>query len=97
MSEAWLIDTIQKQEVQPVEAYDVVSDLAPEGRGYHGIRWIPVKRSLNRLMRSLKMYGKRGVHKDSKLQEEGSVIFEKDGILYNCALSGCDMERDLNE
>lgn len=40
------------------------------------------------------MYGKRG---DSKLQEEGGVIFEKDGILYNCALSGCDMERDLNE
>lgn len=33
VSEAWLIDTIQKQEVQPVEAYDVVSDLAPEGRG----------------------------------------------------------------
>lgn len=43
------------------------------------------------------MYGKRGVHKDSKLQEEGGVIFEKDGILYNYALSGCDMERDLNE
>lgn len=33
VSEAWLIDSIQKQEAQPFDAYDVVSDLAPEGRG----------------------------------------------------------------
>lgn len=33
MSEAWLIDSIEKQEAQPLEAYDVVSDLSVEGKG----------------------------------------------------------------
>lgn len=27
VSEAWLVDSIQKKEAQPLEAYDVVSDL----------------------------------------------------------------------
>lgn len=45
----------------------------------------------------VKVYGKRGVHKDSKLQEEGGQIFEKDGILYNCAFSLCDLGREVNE
>lgn len=31
--EAWLVDSIEKQEAQPLEAYDMVTDLAPEGRG----------------------------------------------------------------
>lgn len=43
------------------------------------------------------MYGKRGVHKDTKLQDEGGKILEKDGLLYNCALSVCDQGRGLNE
>lgn len=45
----------------------------------------------------LKMFGKRGVHKDSKLQQQGGKIFEKDGILFNCALSVSDKGRGLNE
>jgi poly [ADP-ribose] polymerase len=28
-----LIDSIDKQEPQPLEAYDIVSDLGPDGRG----------------------------------------------------------------
>ncbi|KAJ4900380.1 BRCT domain protein [Raphanus sativus] len=32
VSEAWLIDSIEKQEAQPLEAYDVVSDLSVEGK-----------------------------------------------------------------
>lgn len=33
MREAWLLESIEKQELQPLEAYDVVSDLAVEGKG----------------------------------------------------------------
>lgn len=33
MSEAWLIDSVEKQEAQPLEAYDVVTDLSVEGKG----------------------------------------------------------------
>lgn len=43
------------------------------------------------------MFGKRGVHKDSKLQERGGKIFEKDGILFNCVLSISDRGKGLNE
>ncbi|RWV99595.1 hypothetical protein BHE74_00022981 [Ensete ventricosum] len=45
----------------------------------------------------LKLYGKRGVYKDSMLQEQGGFIFGKDGILYNCAFSLCDQGRGINE
>lgn len=37
------------------------------------------------------------MHIDSKLQDEGGKILEKDGILYNCALTVCDQGRNLNE
>lgn len=43
------------------------------------------------------MYGKRGVHKDSRLQERGGYILEKDGLIYNCALTRCDIGWDINE
>ena len=33
VSEAWLLDSIEKQEAQPLEAYDIVSDLAVDGKG----------------------------------------------------------------
>lgn len=33
VSEAWLIDSIKKQEAQPLEAYDLVTDLAPDSEG----------------------------------------------------------------
>lgn len=31
--EAWLNDSIEKEEPQPLDAYDVVSDLAVDGKG----------------------------------------------------------------
>lgn len=37
------------------------------------------------------------MHKDIKLQDEGGKILEKDGLLYNCALSVCDQGRGINE
>lgn len=33
VTEAWLLDCIKKQEALPLDAYDVVSDLAVEGKG----------------------------------------------------------------
>lgn len=54
VSEAWLIDTIQKQEVQPVEAYDVVSDLAPEGRGLPWDKMDPSEEVIESLNAELK-------------------------------------------
>ncbi|KAK1374314.1 hypothetical protein POM88_030507 [Heracleum sosnowskyi] len=39
---------------------------------------------LGLLQFGIKIFGKRGVHKDTKLEELGGKIFEKDGILYNC-------------
>ncbi|CAN6692143.1 unnamed protein product [Malus baccata var. baccata] len=82
VSEAWLKDSIEKQEPQPLEAYDIVSDLAPDGRGVPWDKMDPSKEALESLSTELKMYGKRSVHKDSKLQEQGGKIFEKDGIFY---------------
>jgi len=31
--EAWLVDSIEKQEPQPLEAYDLASDLSVYGKG----------------------------------------------------------------
>ncbi|KAM1415053.1 hypothetical protein ACFX2I_006754 [Malus domestica] len=95
VSEAWLKDSIEKQEPQPLEAYDIVSDLAPDGRGVPWDKMDPSKEALESLSTELKMYGKRRVHKDSKLQEQGGKIFEKE--LYNCAFSRCDIGRKLND
>ncbi|KAB2606499.1 poly [ADP-ribose] polymerase 3 [Pyrus ussuriensis x Pyrus communis] len=109
VSEAWPNYSIEKQEPQPLKAYDIVSDLAPDGRGVPWNKMDPSEEALESLstkyrifpsrisIRSLKMYGKRSVHKDSKLQERGGKIFEKDGILYNCAFSHCDLGRKLND
>lgn len=33
MREAWLVDSIEKREVQPLDDYDIVSDLTVAGRG----------------------------------------------------------------
>ncbi|KAJ8749917.1 hypothetical protein K2173_013832 [Erythroxylum novogranatense] len=78
--EAWLLDSFEKQEPQPLEAYDCVSDLAdPSDEAFELIS------------------AERGVHRDTKLQERGGQIFERDGILYNCAFALCDMGRGQNE
>lgn len=37
------------------------------------------------------------MHKDTKLQDVGGQILEKDGILYNCALALSDRGRGVNE
>lgn len=49
------------------------------------------------LLFQLKIFGKRGVHKDTKLQDVGGQILEKDGILYNCAFALSDKGPGLNE
>ncbi|KAG1369671.1 Poly [ADP-ribose] polymerase 3 [Cocos nucifera] len=95
--EAWLIDSIQKKAAQPLDAYEAFSDLAPEGRGIPWDKQEPSEEALESLTAELKLYGERGVYMDSRLQEQGGYIFEKDGILYNCAFSICDMGGELNE
>jgi hypothetical protein len=45
----------------------------------------------------LKLVGKRGVYKDTELEEQGGTIFESKGIIYNCAFSLCDMVAGINE
>ncbi|KAL1361409.1 hypothetical protein HN51_009800 [Arachis hypogaea] len=92
VKEAWLWDTIEKQEPQPLDAYDLVTHLsAVAGDKHH-----PGDDPIESLASQLKLYGKRGVYKDTKLQEQGGYIFDKDGILYNCAFSLCDHARQLN-
>ncbi|KAL1188616.1 Protein ADP-ribosyltransferase PARP3 [Cardamine amara subsp. amara] len=97
VSEAWLIDSIEKQEAQPLEAYDVVSDLSVEGKGIQWDKQDTSEEAIESLSAELKMYGKRGVYKDTKLQEQGGKILEKDGLLYNCAFSICDLGKGRNE
>ncbi|KAG6763064.1 hypothetical protein POTOM_033596 [Populus tomentosa] len=95
--EDWLLDSIEKQEPQPMEAYDVVSDPSVKGKGIPWNKQDPSEEALESISAELKLYGKRGVYKDTKMQERGGQIFEKDGILYNCAFSLCDLGRGLNE
>ncbi|KDP37595.1 hypothetical protein JCGZ_07941 [Jatropha curcas] len=95
--EEWLLESIEKQEPLPLEAYDIVSDLAVEGRGIPWDKQEQSEEALESISAELKVYGKRGVHKDAKLHDRGAQIFERDGILYNCAFSLCDMGREINE
>ncbi|KAI4334250.1 hypothetical protein L6164_018962 [Bauhinia variegata] len=95
--ETWLTDSIEKQEPQPLEAYDLVSDLSVAGKGIPWDKQDPGEEAIESLSAELKLYGKRGVYKDTKLQEQGGQIFEKDGILYNCAFSLCDQGRGVND
>ncbi|KAK1354600.1 Poly [ADP-ribose] polymerase [Heracleum sosnowskyi] len=97
VTEAWLLDSIEKQEALPLDAYDVASDLAVEGRGIPWSKQDPENEALESLAAEVKIYGKRGVYKESKLEELGGKIFQKDGILYNCVFSLSDKGRELNE
>ncbi|XP_038681115.1 protein ADP-ribosyltransferase PARP3 isoform X1 [Tripterygium wilfordii] len=96
-SEAWLYDSIEKQEAQPLEAYEVLADLIVSGQGIPWDKMDPSEEAIESLSAELKLFGKQGVHKDTKLQEQGGQIFEKDGILYNCAFTVCDRGRGLND
>lgn len=49
------------------------------------------------LLLQVKLVGKRGVYKDTELEEEGGKIFENKDIIYNCAFSMCDMVAGINE
>ncbi|KAA8550170.1 hypothetical protein F0562_001854 [Nyssa sinensis] len=95
--EAWLEDSIEKREAQPLDAYDALSDLTTYGRGIPWDTQDPSEEAIESLSAEVKVYGKRGVHKDTELQEKGGKIFEKDGILYNCAFSVCDQGRGVND
>nr|DAD28810.1 TPA_asm: hypothetical protein HUJ06_030278 [Nelumbo nucifera] len=94
--EAWLTDSIKKQEAQPLEVYDVVTDLSVDGKGIPWDKQDPSEESIESLSAEPKIYGKRSVYKDSLLQDQGGKIFEKDGIIFNCAFSICDQGRGLN-
>ncbi|XP_051113230.1 protein ADP-ribosyltransferase PARP3 isoform X2 [Andrographis paniculata] len=88
--EAWLSDSIERKQSQPLDSYDVATDLAVAGRGIPLYRQDAGEEALATIAAELKMYGKRSVHKDTKLQDHGGRILEKDGILYNCAFAACD-------
>lgn len=95
--EAWLFDSIEKKEAQSLDAYDVVSDLSVAGRGIPLDEQDSTVEALETISAELKVYGKRGVHKDTKLQDVDGKILEKDGILYNCAFTQCNQPRGVND
>ncbi|XP_044952471.1 protein ADP-ribosyltransferase PARP3-like [Hordeum vulgare subsp. vulgare] len=97
VSENWIVDSIQKKEAQPLAAYDIVSDVVTEGRGLPLDKLDPSEEAIETLAAELKLAGKRSVHKDSKLGKDGGCIFEKDGIIYNCACSICDLGSETNQ
>ncbi|XP_044947388.1 protein ADP-ribosyltransferase PARP3-like [Hordeum vulgare subsp. vulgare] len=97
VSENWIVDSIQKKEAQPLTAYDIVSDVVPEGRGLPLDKLDPSEEAIETLAVELKLAGKRSVHKDSKMGKDGRCIFEKDDIIYNCACSICDLGSETNQ
>ncbi|KAI4992208.1 hypothetical protein ZWY2020_046700, partial [Hordeum vulgare] len=97
VSENWIVDSIQKKEAQPLAAYDIVSDVVPEGRGLPLDKLDPSEEAIMTLAAQLKLARKRSVHKDSKLGKDGGCIFEKDDIIYNCACSICDLGSETNQ
>nr|CAB3446769.1 unnamed protein product [Digitaria exilis] len=97
VSENWIMDSIEKKEVQPLAAYDIASDVVPEGRGLPLGQLDPSEEAIETLAAEVKLAGKKAVHKDSKLEKDGGCIFEKDGIFYNCAFALCDLGNDMNQ
>ncbi|KAL9171429.1 hypothetical protein ABFS82_04G208100 [Erythranthe guttata] len=95
--EAWLSDSIEKKKPQPLDEYDVISDITVAGRDIPLYHQDPTEEALETITAELKVYGKRGVHKDTKLQDDGGQILEKDGILYNCAFTSSDKGRGVND
>lgn len=49
MREEWLLDSIEKQEPQPLEAYDIVSDLSLDGKGIPWDKLNPSEEALESL------------------------------------------------
>ncbi|XP_075500216.1 protein ADP-ribosyltransferase PARP3 isoform X2 [Primulina tabacum] len=90
--EAWLSDSIEKKEAQPLDAYVVVG-----GKGIPLDKQDASEDAFETITAELKVYGKRGVHKDTKLQDQGGQILEENGILYNCVFAASDRARGVNE
>uniref|UniRef100_A0A0D9VGM2 Poly [ADP-ribose] polymerase n=1 Tax=Leersia perrieri TaxID=77586 RepID=A0A0D9VGM2_9ORYZ len=97
VSENWIVDSIQKKQRQPLDAYDIASDVVPEGRGLPMSKLDPTEEAIETLAAEVKLAGKRSVYKDSKLEKDGGHIYEKDGIIYNCAFSLCDLGSEINK
>ncbi|KAJ4753316.1 Poly [ADP-ribose] polymerase [Rhynchospora pubera] len=97
VSEQWLVDTLQNNEVQPLEFYDMKPYLVPDARGIAWDTPYPVDESMESLVGEIKLCGKKGVHKDSRLHKVGGRIMERDGIVYNCAFSLCDLVAKQND
>ncbi|KAL6537916.1 Poly [ADP-ribose] polymerase 3 [Orobanche hederae] len=95
--EAWLSDSIEKNETMPLDVYDVVSDLAVDAHRIPLYHQDASVEALETITAELKVFGKRGVHKDTKLQDQGGQILERDGLLYNCAFARSDRGRGANE
>lgn len=47
--EEWLLESIEKQEPQPLEAYDIVSDLSVDGKGIPWDKQDPTQEALESL------------------------------------------------
>ncbi|KAF0934218.1 hypothetical protein E2562_023590 [Oryza meyeriana var. granulata] len=97
VSENWIIDSIQKKERQHLAAYDIASDVVPEGRGLPLGKLDPTEEAIETLAAEVKLTGKRAVYRDSKLEKDGGRIYEKDGIIYNCAFTLCDLVCEINQ
>ncbi|KAK3154250.1 hypothetical protein QOZ80_2BG0188150 [Eleusine coracana subsp. coracana] len=97
VSEYWILDSIEKKKAQPLAAYDIASDVVPEGRGLPLGKLDPSEEAIETIAAEVKLAGKRSVHKDSKLDKDGGSIFEKGGIIYNCAFAVCDIGCEMNQ
>ncbi|KAL2610633.1 hypothetical protein R1flu_029206 [Riccia fluitans] len=95
--EKWLEDSIEKKRPLPLHSYNITGQI--EGKG-DDIPWDqrdPEEEAAVALMAELKLVGKRGVYKDSELEEKGGKIYEANDIIYNCAFSLCDLTEKLNQ
>ncbi|KAI3688110.1 hypothetical protein L1987_81818 [Smallanthus sonchifolius] len=76
--EAWLSDSIEKQEPQPMDAYDVVSDLAVDGKGIPWDMQDPSQEALESLNAEIKIDKGRKVNEFCVMQ----LIMLPDNRLY---------------
>ncbi|KAL2620807.1 hypothetical protein R1flu_001012 [Riccia fluitans] len=85
--EKWLEDSIEKKKALPLHSYNIAGQV--EGKE-DDIPWDqrePEEEVAVASMAELKLVGKRGVYKDSNLEEKGGKIYEANDIIYNCVFS----------
>ncbi|KAG6436404.1 hypothetical protein SASPL_101302 [Salvia splendens] len=95
--EAWLRDSIEKEEPQPLGAYDIASDISVGGKGIPLYQQDPSEEALETITSEVFV----GLFlliwfRQHSLAHVGQIL-EKDGILYNCALTLSDKGAGLNE